>query len=244
MGFFQDVNEVDIVQLIEKHVSLKKAGANYTGLCPFHKEKSPSFVVKPSTNTWHCYGCGEGFSAIDFIMKLKNKTPWESAVEIANDNAIEIPKMTEEAKETASQKEALYNALSLAQRFFVENLKATDAKKYLLGRWDEKVISEWGFGYAPDGFSFVEYCKLNKITDQCLSLGLLKKNEKGVVYSHFRDRITIPIQDKSHRLIGYTSEYIGKTKKASKKLNTLTLLRAFFFTKTKYCLGLTEPTGT
>lgn len=218
MDFFRDINSLNAVDVIGKLATLKKAGSNYNCCCPFHTEKTPSLVVSPKTNTWHCYGCGEGTSNIDFVMKLKNMSVWDAACYLANEHGIAIPKQTPEGKEEYDRLEKLRVAISKVHRWFMDQLPREEvAMRYLAARWDEKTISDWQLGYAPEGFTIVDFAKENNITQELLAIGVLKRSEKGTVYSFFQDRIIFPVHDANGRLVAFTGRVLRDSETAKGK---------------------------
>jgi len=144
-------DRVDIVDLVGRYVSLKKAGRSHKGLCPFHHEKSPSFLVTPERGTWHCFGCGEGGNAFAFLMRHENLTFPEAVRSLAAELGIEIPE-TESGERGVL--EGVLRANALAQEYYQRSLAGEEgrgAREYLAGRGisAEEAI-RFGLGFAPD----------------------------------------------------------------------------------------------
>ena len=200
-------SEVDIVDFISEYVHLKKSGANYMGLCPFHSEKTPSFSVSPSKEIFHCFGCGEGGDIISFLMKKENLDFIEAIKFLGDKYGIEINESQERDKSTEI-KGISYEINREAARFFYKNLVDSKlAKDYLLKRnLSPSTIKKFGLGYAEDSWdSLVKYLE-GKGYDLELAekIGLIgKKNTGNGYYDKFRNRIIFPIIDIKSRIIGF-----------------------------------------
>ena len=209
------LNRVDIVDVVSSYVDLKRKGSNWQACCPFHNERTPSFIVNPPRNTWHCFGaCQEGGDAIKFLMKMLNLTFPEAVKELAKKNGYTLEyedkkEQTAEQATNAKKKEAMLIAYQAIQHFFVAQLNSGEAdNRFALGyatrRWSADFIKEYGIGYAPiNGSLLVEYAQKNCISNEVLmELGVLRKSERnGKLYSFFRQRIMIPIRDRMGRII-------------------------------------------
>ena len=234
----QLLNRVDIHDVVSRFVDLKRKGANYQACCPFHNERTPSFTVNPSRNTWHCFGaCQDGGDAIKFLMKIKAIDFPDAVRELGQMYGVTIEE-TAKKGETAEQarnsmrREAMFIAYNEAQEFFLEQLKADSgesrqAMEYAVGRWSKEFIEEYGIGYAPmSGQSLVIYAEKRAMSiDSMIDAGLLKTSDKdGRPYSFFRGRITIPIRDRMGRIIGYTARTISQDSDVPKYINSATSL--------------------
>ena len=234
----QVVDRVDIVDVVSRYVDLKRQGSNYVSCCPFHNERTPSFVVNPSRNTWHCFGaCNEGGDAISFVMHYCHLNFPEAVRELAKMVGVQLDE-TEEKGKTAEQKmnelkrESMFAAYRSLQPFFVEQLEggsgeSHQAKAYATKRWNADFVRETGIGYAPrDSRALIDFAKRHNIPENILlELGILRKSEKnGRLYAFFRERIMIPIRDRFSRIIGYTARYIGDSPDTAKYLNSATSL--------------------
>jgi len=211
-SFKQDLlNRVDIVDVISARVPLKKSGANWVGLCPFHGEKTPSFTVSQTKQFYHCFGCSAHGNAIGFLMEYSGLGYVEAVKELAEGAGLKLPELRpDERKRTASPDEPdLYELLARAARYYREQLKAsTRAIDYLKGRGlAGKTAARFGVGYAPAGWQslatvFTEYGA--KALVEC---GLVIENE-GKRYDRFRDRIVFPILNQRGLVIGFGGRVI------------------------------------
>lgn len=202
----------NLVDLINPLVPLKRAGSNYKGCCPFHKEKTPSFVVSETRQTYHCFGCGEHGDAVGFVMKYYNRTFPEAVEQLAKQYGVEIN--TAYAQQ-GKRKEPYYEANRLAARFFFSSIAkqgspgyAYMAKRGIL----PETLKKFGIGYADDDWSsLTEHLKSQGITDQMLKeLGLSSVSEKsGRLYDKFRGRVIFPIINPQGKVIGFGGRIIG-----------------------------------
>ena len=226
-------DRIDIVDVVSRfNITLTRKGAHYIGLCPFHNEKTGSFIVSPSRNTYHCFGCGAHGDGIDFVMKLDNRTYPEAIEYLANMYGIQIlhseKPMTDEQRDAARHRESLFVAVSRVQEYFVEQLaadthEAEKARQYAYNRWGEDYCKEVGIGYCPAGWdSMPDYCRNNCLDEHALQeVGVLRFSDKSKkFYTIFRERVTIPITDKFGRIIGFTARYIGDEPDAPKYINS------------------------
>ncbi|HVO89041.1 MAG TPA: DNA primase [Casimicrobiaceae bacterium] len=197
---------VDIVDVVDRFVPLKKAGANYQACCPFHSEKTPSFTVSPTKQFYHCFGCGAHGTAIGFLMEHAGKTFPEAVEDLARDAGLEVPRVERAGeKERREQESDLSEILLRAARFYRAKLKAAPrAIEYLKGRGlTGAIAAHFGIGYAPDDWqplaeTFASY------DDRALeAAGLVISGDAGKRYDRFRDRIMFPIHDSRGRVIGF-----------------------------------------
>jgi len=197
---------VDIVDVIDRSVPLKKAGANYQACCPFHSEKTPSFTVSPTKQFYHCFGCGAHGTAIGFMMEHDGKSFPEAIEALARDAGVTVPHV-ESAGERERRAETvdLTETLLEAARFYRARLKdAPNAIAYLKRRGLTGVVAaHFGIGYAPDGWQnlaapFPEYDN-----PQLDAAGLVIAGDGGKRYDRFRDRVMFPIHDTRGRVIGF-----------------------------------------
>ena len=232
------LNRVDIVDVVSRYVDLKRKGANYVACCPFHNERTPSFIVNPSRNTWHCFGsCQEGGNAIKFLMRQCNMSFPEAVRELGKMYGVTIEE-TDSKEQTAEQtanarkREAMIFAYEALQPFFVSQLSESSeegcyAYSYATKRWSQDFVNECGIGYAPrNGNLLVQFAQANNIPqDVLLDMGVLRTSERnGQLYSFFRERVMIPIRDRFGRIIGYTARYIGENEETAKYLNSTSSL--------------------
>jgi len=197
---------VDIVEVVDRHVPLKKAGANYTACCPFHSEKTPSFTVSPSKQFYHCFGCGAHGTAIGFLMEFGGKSFPDAVDELARDAGLEVPRATTPAQDARrEQAQDIAGVLLQAAKFYRSALKDSPrAIEYLKDRGlTGPIAARFGIGYAPDEWqplsrAFPDY------QDKALeTAGLVIAGDSGKRYDRFRHRIMFPIHDGSGRVVGF-----------------------------------------
>jgi len=210
-------SRVNIVDLVSEYVTLKKAGRNFVGLCPFHKEKTPSFSVNPEKQIFYCFGCGEGGDIFAFLMKINGASFAESARYLANKAGIEIPvrKMTGAERTVISEKEKLNRINSMAADWFSGQLSSENgraARDYLNKRkMDAAITGEFRMGYSPEGWSHL----VNYFEDRKVPLGLVEKTgliiskDNGRFYDRFRGRLIFPIEDLSGRVVAFGGRALG-----------------------------------
>jgi DNA primase len=217
------LGRVDIVDVIDRYVKLKKAGANYQALCPFHNEKSPSFSVSPSKQFYHCFGCGEHGNAIGFLMEYSGLAYPEAIRQLAEQYGLEVPETRERY-----EKSAVAQAPGLAQRmnealtyYRAELKKSKPAIDYLKGRGlTGEIAARYGMGYAPDGWQNLEAIWPDYPTADLKDTGLVIDSEpragneqeaekKSRRYDRFRNRVMFPILDSRGNVIGFGGRVIG-----------------------------------
>lgn len=201
---------VDIVELISRYTPLKRAGSVYKGLCPFHSERTPSFVVFPHTGTWHCFGaCGTGGDVFGFVMRKENLTFREALELLANQVGVELKPVGGDAR--GEQRSRLYEANEAAAIFYQQTLAhhpaAVDARAYLERRGiDPATIASFRLGFAPPGWSGLRDHLLERgfSLDVLLEAGLIKRSEeRQTTFDAFRNRVIFPICDRQGRVIGF-----------------------------------------
>ena len=205
-------NSLDIVDVISKYVVLKKSGHNYSGLCPFHNEKTPSFVVTPSRQIFKCFGCGEGGDVIAFLMKINNQDFKEVIAEQAAVLGIELPKGSKDSSSKYKQeKERLLSAMDEAMKFYHKKLLANErALEYLEKRGvGEVAIGKFFLGLAPNSnFELKEHLREKGYTnDEMYKAGLLYE-KNGDFLDRFKNRIIIPIMDVNSNTIAFGARAI------------------------------------
>jgi DNA primase len=206
----------DIVDVISDSVKLKRAGRNYMGLCPFHREKTPSFSVLSDKQIYKCFGCGETGNVITFVMKNRN-LPFVEALHFLGDRVnITIESRNDSDKGYNDQKNKLYSINVEAARFFFGNLsKMSFAKDYFIRRGiSENTIRRFGLGFSMDSFnSLLQHLKRKGFSElDILSAGLIIKNEKGNIYDRFRNRAMFPVFDYRGRVIGFGGRVLDDSK--------------------------------
>lgn len=212
-SFINDlIDRVDIVDVIDGRVALKKTGKNYTGLCPFHDEKSPSFSVSPEKQFFHCFGCQESGTALTFLMKFERMEFVEAVETLAKDLGLVVPR-EKSNRPYVEVDQGIYDALDGAERIYRQQLRGAElAVEYLKGRGLTGVTArDFGIGYAPEGWQNVSEKLLSEgaTSDALLKAGLTIKNDSGRVYDRFRHRIMFPIRDVRGRVIGFGGRKMG-----------------------------------
>jgi DNA primase len=202
----QVLERTDIVELISRYVPLKKTGRNYKAPCPFHHEKTPSFVVSPDKQIYHCFGCGAGGNAFSFLMKHENLQFPEAVEQLAEKAKVELPRDARR-REYDSLSDQLYRINDLACSFF-QSCLARDraAAGYLESRGiGPETQALFRIGFAPDGWeNLINFFKAKGVGAPLLEkAGLVVPNERGGHYDRFRNRITFPISDLRNRVLGF-----------------------------------------
>jgi len=213
-SFIQELlARVDIVEIIDRVVPLKKAGANYAACCPFHKEKSPSFTVSPAKQFYHCFGCGAHGTAIGFLMEHQGLSFPDAIEELARHCGLTVPQENNDRvfrKPTVDSEEGptLYDVMLQAHKFYRNELKKSPrAINYLKSRGlTGEIAARFGIGYAPDGWQnlrtvFPEYDNAN--FQALIKDGLVIENDQKRRYDRFRDRIMFPILDQKGQVIAF-----------------------------------------
>jgi len=219
--------KIDIVEFIGNFIPLKKTGRNFKALCPFHQEKTPSFIVSPERQIWRCFGaCNEGGDVIKFLMKWENLTFFEALKELAKKLGVQIKKVDFEDKVWQKKKRFL-EMNQLTASFFQHVLWKTDFGKkaldYLYQRKiKDPIIKKFGLGYAPFSWeSLFLFLKKKKYEpEEMLEDGLVFKNEKGRFCDYFRGRLIFPIRDTRGNIIGFSGRTLKEEEKEAKYINT------------------------
>ena len=206
----------DIVDVISESVRLKKSGRSFSGLCPFHNEKSPSFSVSQEKQIYKCFGCGESGNVITFVMKNKHM-PFIDAIKFLADRSNIVLQEEARVNPTARKKELLYKVNVEAGRFFYSNLRANKiAKEYFLNRGiREETIKKFGLGYAKDSWNNLLFHlrKLGYKDEILLEAGLVLTSEKtGNNYDRFRNRVMFPVFDYRGKVIGFGGRVLDDSK--------------------------------
>lgn len=210
-------SKIDIVSLVSGHVNLKKAGRNYLGLCPFHKEKTPSFTVSPDKQIFYCFGCGEGGNAVAFTMKINSMSFPEAIRHLAGKVGVVLPErsLTPEDRKKIGIREELVGINRSAASVFGKNLFSAAGKRaqdYLNERGlREETIRAFRLGYAFDGWRHLrDYLQKERVSLRAAEqAGLLVAKEDGSFYDRFRGRLMFPIDDLNGRTIAFGGRVIG-----------------------------------
>jgi len=207
-------NRIDIVELISGYVDLKPAGKNYRGLCPFHEEKTPSFIVSPEKGIFHCFGCGVGGSIFNFVMKVENLSFQDAVVHLSRKAGIELPTSRRDIQnKDYRQKGKLLQLNQLVQKFYYDSLihsedpLAKTSRQYLFQKRGIKpsTAEQFGLGYSPaDGKAIIEYLYQHGFTgNDFIQAGIGNVIRKGELYDRFRGRITFTLHDSNGEIIGF-----------------------------------------
>lgn len=215
-SFIQDLlNRVDIVDVVGRYVQLKKGGANFMGLCPFHNEKSPSFTVSPTKQFYHCFGCGAHGTAIGFLIEYSGMGFVEAVKDLAQNVGMIVPEAEDrlppaQRAEHQAKSLALSEAMSRACDYYRQQLRhAEGAKNYLKGRGlTGEIAARYGMGYAPDGWDGLRSVFPDYEVEALVESGLVidRVEEDGSHhkrYDRFRDRIMFPIRNTKGQVIGF-----------------------------------------
>jgi DNA primase len=214
-SFKQDLlNRVDIVDVVTRYVQLRKAGANYVGLCPFHNEKTPSFSVSPAKQFYHCFGCGVHGNAIGFLMAYASLGYVDAVKDLASQVGMQVPEARPRSPEEAARKERepdLYAVMEKAMDFYRAALKKSPrAIDYLKKRGlTGEVAARYRIGYAPEDWQPLKGAFSNYEDKSLVDVGLVIENE-GKRYDRFRDRIVFPILNARGAVIGFGGRVIDK----------------------------------
>ena len=207
-NFIHDLlNRLDIVDVIERYVPLKKAGANYVACCPFHNEKSPSFTVSQNKQFYHCFGCGAHGTAIGFVMEHGGLGFVDAVEELARSTGVTVPREAPEPEQAQQHKVTpdLYEVMQSATRYYRDQLKlSSPAIDYLKRRGlSGEIALRFGIGYSPEGWQNLGSVFANYQDSSLLETGLVIENQDGKLYDRFRDRIMFPIVNTRGQVIGF-----------------------------------------
>jgi DNA primase len=211
-------SRVDIVELVSEYVTLKKAGRNYSGLCPFHQEKTPSFTVNREKQIFYCFGCGQGGNAITFLMKIANKTFPEAIKDLAEKTGVILPLrlIGNEGREKDTLREGISSLNLRAAQQFARNLYSSAgkvARDYLQNRGiTEETVKQFRLGYAPDTWrSLTDFINGGgaslKLAEQA---GLIIAGKEGSYYDRFRGRLIFPIENVFGEIVAFGGRILEK----------------------------------
>ncbi len=213
-SFIQDLlSRVDIVDVVERYVPLKKAGANFSACCPFHTEKSPSFTVSQTKQFYHCFGCGAHGTAISFVMEHAGMSFVDAIEEIARSIGLDVPN-ERPAQGQMPEKVApdLYDVMQIAVRYYREQLKVSSrAIDYLKGRGlSGEIAAKFAIGYSPEAWQSLASAYPDYQAETLVQTGLVISNDEGKRYDRFRDRIMFPIINVRGQCIGFGGRVLDK----------------------------------
>src|SRR5437667_3642760 len=211
--------QADIVRVVGEYVRLKKTGKDFSGLCPFHQEKTPSFTVSPIKQIFYCFGCGKGGDVYNFVMDMEKCEFPEAVKVVAEKCGIAVPRQKErspEERKENQQRSVLVEMHREAQTFFVKQLEGTLEGKvawaYLEDRGlDKDTIMRFGIGYAPSGGDALLRHFKSKYNEKLLvDSGLLSREQNGGrLFDRFRRRITFPIANESGKIVAFGARALG-----------------------------------
>jgi DNA primase len=223
-AFLDDLlDRVDIVEVIDRRVKLKKSGKNYSARCPFHEERSPSFSVNPEKQFYYCFGCGAGGNALTFLMEYDNLEFPQAVDNLASSAGMEVPREPTRGGRDPQQQEQsnkpLYELLEKVSHYYQQQLRshseAHGAVDYLKSRGlTGEIAKQFDLGFAPPGWDTL-HSGLgggDDLQELLIKAGMLVKNEKGRVYDRFRDRVMFPIRDRRGRVIAFGGRVLGDDK--------------------------------
>ena len=212
---------LDIVDIIDARVKLKKKGKNYSACCPFHNEKTPSFNVSQDKQFYHCFGCGVHGNAIDFMMEYERLDFVEAIEELANTLGLDVPKeqragtsFSSKPQANSEQKRNLYDLMASISHYYRDQLKQNKvAIDYLKERGlSGPIVQKFGIGYIADEWDSIRknFGQTPQLQDMLVSGGMLIEKDKGNRYDRFRGRIMFPIHDRRGRVIGFGGRVLGE----------------------------------
>lgn len=209
---------LSIQDVISPYVKLTRAGRSMRGLCPFHKEKTPSFHVSPERGTWHCFGCGLGGDSFSFIEKIEG-VDFRGALKILAEKAgVQLEEYAPAQREAASKKERLRSLMSRASEWYAAKLPGSPAEAYAKERGlSSETVTTWRLGYAADAWrDLLEAMTAEGFTvEELLAAGLIKEadGKPGTYYDRFRNRLLFPIRDSAGRVVAFTGRILPASSK-------------------------------
>lgn len=233
-------DRLDIVDVVSQYVALKKSGANYWGVCPFHNDKKPSMSVSPSKGIFKCFSCGEGGDALHFLVKIQNRAYKDVILELAEKFGIELPKKFTPSNETKNLRKQMLHACEKAAKFYNAQLQlAEDASKGMtaLKKRDitDEIINKFTLGWAPNKYDSLYKELKAEFSDEILEkAGLILKSKNGNWIDRFRNRIIIPIQNENGEYVAFGARAVDPGE-AAKYLNSS---ESLIYNKSKTLFGL------
>src|SRR5437899_5426799 len=207
------LSRIDVVDVVDRYVPLKKAGANYVACCPFHSEKTASFTVSRTKQFYHCFGCGAHGTAVGFLMEYGGKSFPDAVEELARDAGLEVPRVETRPGEAErrEQTQDLASLLLTAAKYYRAQLKESPrAIDYLKGRGlTGEIAARFGVGYAPDAWQPLASAFDKYDARELETAGLVIAGDAGKRYDRFRDRIMFPIHDSRGQVIGFGGRVLG-----------------------------------
>jgi DNA primase len=218
--------KLSVEEVIGEYLQLQRAGRNLRACCPFHNEKTPSFMVSPERQSWHCFGCGEGGDIFSFVMKMEG-VDFVDALKILGDKAGVEVKKTMKKFGSEEKKENILGVLEASKKFYQHCLKIKGGKKaydYLSERGiSDEMIQKFELGFAPDSWDLLsEYLKKKGFSEtEIFNSGMTVKKDNGAYYDRFRGRIMFPINSIAGKTLGFSSRIMpGADESSAKYINT------------------------
>jgi DNA primase len=224
-SFIDDLlDRIDIVELVDARVKLKKSGKNYSACCPFHDEKTPSFTVTQDKQFYYCFGCGASGNAVGFLMDYERLSFPEAVEQLARLAGLEIPREERTASPQALAREkdrkTIYGLLETAEAFYQQNLRTHSARQRAVGYLQNRgltgeIARDFGIGFAPPGWDNLLQALGQNLEDQRLLIEsgmLINRDDNNKLYDRFRERIMFPIRDVRGRVIGFGGRVLGNDK--------------------------------
>ncbi|MFA6417278.1 MAG: DNA primase [Patescibacteria group bacterium] len=247
--------KLDIVEVIREYVPVKAVGANFQAVCPFHNEKTPSFVISPDKQIWHCFGCGRGGDVLSFVMEKENMSFIEALRMLAAKAGVVLK---HENPEKTSKRSRLLDIMEIAGKYYAHVLKSpvgVKARDYLLARGlKSETIEDWRLGYSPDSWSslydFLRARPLigKKYTDEeIMAAGLIIRKEQAGsgrnYYDRFRDRIMFPIWDVNNNIVAFTARVNPEKEKTEKMGKYINSPQTEVYDKSRVLFALNKAKG-
>lgn len=234
-------NKLSVEDVLGDYIQLKKAGVNYKACCPFHNEKTPSLMVSPQKQVWHCFGCGEGGDIFTFVQNIENIEFAESLRILAKKAGVVLRKSNPKLR---NEKNTLIEISGLAQKFFqaqlFKNAKAEHAKAYIKERGITKEsVVQFGIGYSLESWdALLRFLSSRKFKYEAIEkAGLVIKKDRGGYYDRFRDRLMFPIRNVNGEVIGFGGRVLKKDEKSAKYINSP---QSLIYNKSEVVYGLYE----
>lgn len=222
----EPILSLDIVDVLSKYIKLNKNGASYKANCPFHNEKTPSFMVSPAKQIYKCFGCGESGNVISFVMKHDSLNFIDAVKKLALDHHIQVDfkEQDPETKKLEQQKEALYQVNQFAATYFYSQLFNPENAlplKYIRARFSDESIQSFNLGYAPDQWQgLIENTSKNGVKNDPLMAAGLIREKNGKQYDFFRGRVVFPVHNKYGRITAFSGRILNNAKDQAKYINT------------------------
>ena len=234
-------DRLNIADVISGYIPIKKAGVNFKAPCPFHNEKTPSLIISPQKQIWHCFGCGEGGDVFGFVMKYENLEFKDTLKILADKAGVKLPTYKPVDKQAQDETELLFRINAFAARYYHQVLLSkagAEALDYLQARGlNEQTIKKWEIGFAQDNFHALERALATKkvLANDLVKAGVSAKNERGQMYDRFRGRVTFPIYNYLGETVGFSARILKDDGKSAKYVNSP---ETSIYNKSKILFGL------